>query len=239
MPLLVQQEEGRAGCLQLQLDPPRWGVLCAFRAKELQVCAGSQSGGMNRRGAHLWDVLSSPGWVLLKYSIFLFKTIFVRERHGIFIYIFSLCHKALLYVRRLEVTRQVLARMLYKGSMHFMFHANSRMQLSALCLVTPALRKNNCNSGSTARLAISMYCKEFPLTSTLSRNGNSSLLSVLKILYKRWWLRCACLHPATRGLTFKVPEIGDAECAAAPAFCTVLKRKSLQFSLLSIGQKNL
>lgn len=153
-----------------------------------------------QKGAHLWDVLSSPGWVLLKYSIFLFKTIFVRERQGIFIYIFSLCHKALLYARRLEVTRQVLARMLYKGSMHFMFHANSHMQLSALCLASPALRKNNCNTGSTARLAISMYCKEFPLTSTLSGNGNSSLLSVLIILYKRWWLRWACLHPTTRGL---------------------------------------
>lgn len=36
-----------------------------------------------------------------------------------------------------------------------------------------------------------------------------------------------------------MPAPGDSECAAAPAFCIVLKRKSLQFSLLPIGQKNL
>lgn len=36
-----------------------------------------------------------------------------------------------------------------------------------------------------------------------------------------------------------MPAPGDSECAAAPAFCIALKRKSLQFSLLPIGQKNL
>lgn len=184
---------------------------------------------MNRRRAHLWDiVLGSPIFSNTLYSFL--KQIFKGRDRGFSYIFFPLCYKTLLYVCTLEVIRQALARMLYKGFMHFIFHANSPMQLSVL-------RKNNCNSGSTARLAISVYCKVFPLPSTLSGNGNSSLLSALIILCnKRRWLCCACLHARIRELMFKVPETGDAECAAESAFCAVLKR---EFSLLSVGQKNL